>query len=647
MPDLLSEPILHPSLHAPPTVRESVPLRTLSQSDRNNRLHSFAEESSDQSETDFSDAPEDDPLLTQASSSRSHMKRVTRSSKKRSQAPPAIQTGQNGEINGRTTDNMYRKHAPSTPTSAEQTAELMSRESFTLDEAPPTPATPGHANTSFKDLPVQDKKSFLLLVMLYFLQGIPMGLAMGSLPFLLKSHLSYGQIGIFSLASYPYSIKLLWSPIVDAIWNPTFGRRKSWIVPVQFLSGLSMIYLGGQIDEMMVAAGANGGSGVWNFTGWWFFLVFMCATQDIAVDGWAISLLSISNISYASTAQTVGLTAGSFLSHTIFLALNAPEFANTWLRKTPKDSGLLTLGGYMIFWGWAYIAITIGMALLKREEKTKEREGIMSVYRSMWGIMKLKNIITIIIIHLISKIGFVTNDAVTNLKLLDKGFGQANLALVVMIDFPFEISLGYYAGKWSNQYGSLTIWSWAFVGRLVAAVFGQLVVMIYPAGPDASVPFWYMLTVIFSHVFSTFMNTVMFVAVSAFHARIADPTIGGTYMTLLATVSNLGGTFPKYFILKLVDLFTSATCIPPTNPPSLKEGISPITNPFSCVLEAEKHRCIEGGGTCNIQTDGYYITNIVCVIIGAITFFGFIREAALRLQALPLRAWRFSNGNTR
>jgi hypothetical protein len=57
--------------------------------------------------------------------------------------------------------------------------------------------------------------------------------------------------------------------------------------------------------------------------------------------------------------------------------------------------------------------------------------------------------------------------------------------------------------------------------------------MIYPA--SEAVPFWYILVVIGEHVFSTFMNTVMFVAVSAFHARIADPAIGGTYMTMLAT----------------------------------------------------------------------------------------------------------------
>lgn len=196
--------------------------------------------------------------------------------------------GQNGHANGNMESHleMRRKH-PSleSPTAASQTAHLMGRENFSLDdEPPPTPLTP-NPNASFFDLPRQDRQNFLLLVLLYFLQGIPMGLASGSVPFLLKSHLSYGQIGVFSLASYPYSLKLLWSPIVDAVWSPALGRRKSWIMPIQICSGMGMIYLGGKIKEMMVAAGANNGAGVWNFTWWWFFLVFLCATQDIAVDG--------------------------------------------------------------------------------------------------------------------------------------------------------------------------------------------------------------------------------------------------------------------------------------------------------------------------------------------------------------------------
>jgi PAT family acetyl-CoA transporter-like MFS transporter 1 len=417
------------------------------------------------------------------------------------------------------------------PDSAMQTAHLMSRSSFSLDHVPP-PTPKAESSSGFFELPRQDRRNFMLLVLLYFLQGIPMGLAAGSVPFLLKSYMSYSQIGVYSLASYPYSLKLLWSPIVDAVWSPALGRRKSWILPIQLLSGLSMIWLGTGAQKMMEEAGANGGAGIWGFTAWWFGLVFLCATQDIAVDGWALTLLSPSNLSYASTAQTVGLTAGQFLSYTVFLALSSPDFANKYFRAVPQEAGLFTLDGYLIFWGWAYLVVTLGLAFLKREDRTKEKDSILDVYKVMGGILKLRNVQIFIVIHLIAKIGFQANDAVTNLKLLDKGFSHEDLALTVLIDFPFEIMLGYYAGMWSEKYQPVRVWCWAFVGRLAAAVFAQIVVMAFPAG-GTTTP--YLLTVIVEHVFSTFMSTVMFVAISAFHAKIADPAIGGTYMTLLAT----------------------------------------------------------------------------------------------------------------
>ncbi|KAL9056561.1 MAG: hypothetical protein Q9162_002844 [Coniocarpon cinnabarinum] len=567
------------------------------------------------------------------------MKRTTRS-----QARVASGEDEKTEHNGNMVSPLeHRRRYSAADGTASQTAQLMSMRSFSLDEEPgmpgglPKPST----GTGFFELPRQDRRNFLVLVLLYFLQGIPMGLASGSVPFLLKNYLSFGQIGVFSLASYPYSLKLLWSPIVDAVWSPRIGRRKSWILPVQLVSGVGMLYLGGRVQEMMKEAGANGGEGVWNFTVWWFMLVFTCATQDIAVDGWALTLLSQKNISYASTAQTVGLTGGQFLSHTVFLAFNSKDFANTWLRKTPLNEGALTLGGYLTFWGWMYLLVTAGLAVLKREEKTKERDGIKEVYQVMWGILKLKNIQMIVIIHLIAKIGFQANDAVTNLKLLDKGFSQEDMALTVLIDFPFELGLGYYAGKWSSTYPPLQLWSWAFIGRLIAAAFAQFTVSIFPVGGTTS---WYLVTVIFEHVFSTFMSTVMFVAISAFHAKIADPVIGGTYMTLLATVSNLGGTFPRYFVLKAVDAFTVATCNPPASPlQELKPGATAVTSPFSCALEADKRRCVDGGGTCDISRDGYYFVNVVCIIIGVVTFWSFIKPQAMKLQSLPLRAWRLEN----
>ncbi|KAI1103209.1 MFS general substrate transporter [Jackrogersella minutella] len=561
-----------------------------------------------------------------------------RSKAKKGGEPLSVSTS--SRVNGHTNGDMNhmelrRKNVPPQD-SGQVTANLMARESFSLDDN--VAKTPIANNHGFFELPIQDQRNFMLLVLLYFLQGVPMGLASGSVPFLLKEHLSFGEIGVFSLASYPYSLKLFWSPIVDAVWSPKLGRRKSWILPIQLISGFGMLYLGSMIEDLMSTTGKPGGPSVWNFTGWWFFLVFMCATQDIAVDGWALTLLTPGNVSYASTAQTVGLTAGQFLSYTVFLAFNSSDFANRYFRSIPSEEGLLSLGGYLTFWGWAYIAITIGLALLKKEEKTRNEDGIWDVYKIMWDVLKLRNIQTIIVVHLISKIGFQANDAVTNLKLLEKGFGKENLALTVLIDFPFEIGLGYYAGKWSQEYTPMRLWCWGFMGRLIAAVFAQITVSVFPAG---GVQPWYLLLVIGEHVFSTFTSTVMFVAVSAFHARVADPVIGGTYMTLLATVSNLGGTFPKYFVLRLVDAFTQATCVPPTTKLDTSALRGPlVTEAFSCAVQAERERCEHGGGTCETIHDGFYIVNILCVLVGLLTFTLFIRKKVLILQALPLRAWR-------
>jgi hypothetical protein len=180
-----------------------------------------------------------------------------------------------------------RKHAAvDTPTSANQTASLMGRSSFTLDDPVPALRTAEEGpSKGFFELSKKDQRNFLLLVLLYFLQGIPMGLATGSVPFLLKSVVSYSSIGVFSLAAYPYSLKLFWSPIVDAVWTPRLGRRKSWILPIQTISGFSMLWLGSRVNQMMEQAGHDDGAGMWSFTWWWFALVFLCATQDIAVDG--------------------------------------------------------------------------------------------------------------------------------------------------------------------------------------------------------------------------------------------------------------------------------------------------------------------------------------------------------------------------
>lgn len=105
---------------------------------------------------------------------------------------------------------------------------------------------------------------------------------------------------------------------------------------------------------------------------------------------------------------------------------------------------------------------------------------------------------------------------------------------------------------------------------------------------------------------------------------------------------NLGGTFPRYFVLRLVDSMTVATCQPGSGISSENLKGPLVTEPFSCALQAEKERCKKGGGRCEMVHDGYYLVNILCVLFGAGTFFWYIRPRVMQLQALPQRAWRLA-----
>lgn len=61
----------------------------------------------------------------------------------------------------------------------------------------------------------------------------------------------------------------------------------------------------------------------------------------------------------------------------------------------------------------------------------------------------LQDVQTFIVVHLVTKLGTAANDAATSLKLLEKGLKKEDLALAVLIDFPFQILFGYLAAKWS------------------------------------------------------------------------------------------------------------------------------------------------------------------------------------------------------
>lgn len=152
----------------------------------------------------------------------------------------------------------------------------------------------------------------------------------------------------------------------------------------------------------------------------------------------------------------------------------------------------------------------------------------------------------------------------------------------------------------------------------------------------------------------------MYVACMAFHAKVSDPLIGGTYMTLLNTVTNLGGNWPSTLALWMVDPLTSKECqgavgqscgSPEDAGVSERGRVSEnihrgvcnyldLTNRQSLLCPCSHPQlCVKEGGACVTTLDGYYVESVVCVVIG-LTWWVWLGKKMRRLQEQSPAAWR-------
>ncbi len=137
--------------------------------------------------------------------------------------------------------------------------------------------------TYFKNIKdIYINKTMLILLALGFSSGFPYLLVFGTLTLWLKqAGISLALIGGFSLVKIPYSVKWLWSPLIDNLKMPylhRLGRRRSWAMVIQvclFFSILAMSVVNPAQNSSLMAFLA-------------FITSFLSASQDIVLDAYRV-----------------------------------------------------------------------------------------------------------------------------------------------------------------------------------------------------------------------------------------------------------------------------------------------------------------------------------------------------------------------
>lgn len=121
------------------------------------------------------------------------------------------------------------------------------------------------------------------LVVLGFSSGLPFYLTSKTLQaWMTTAKVDLATIGFFSLVTLPYSLKFVWSPIMDRYVPPFLGRRRGWVLITQILLLIAIAAMSlhdPQTGLKMLAINA-------------IVIAFLSASQDISLDAYRTDVLN-------------------------------------------------------------------------------------------------------------------------------------------------------------------------------------------------------------------------------------------------------------------------------------------------------------------------------------------------------------------
>ena len=155
-------------------------------------------------------------------------------------------------------------------------------------------------------------RTILELVALYAAEGLPYGFIASGLPAIARVEgASLEKIGLITLVFLPWALKFLWAPVVDNVSFGSFGRRKTWILGTQLCI----------IAMFALAALLVGERSITSLLPLVLLINIMSATQDVAVDGYAVGKLTSETRGLGNAIQVCGYKLGAVLSGGLLLVV--------------------------------------------------------------------------------------------------------------------------------------------------------------------------------------------------------------------------------------------------------------------------------------------------------------------------------------
>jgi len=352
-------------------------------------------------------------------------------------------------------------------------------------------------------LTVYGNRRVLGLLGLGFSSGLPLALIGTTLQaWMTVENVDLRVIGIFSLVGLPYTLKVLWAPVMDRFTLPWLGRRRGWIVLTQLVLAVAIFALGLSSPSLMP----------WLVAALALTIAFASASQDIVIDAYRADVLYEKELGAGAATTVVGYRLAMLTSGAIALIVS---------DYLPWHQIYLAMAGLML----ANILFTVA-APEPTDQIGTQKTLKDAVWEPLLTYFQRSGAVAMLVFIMVYKLSDVIAGAMTTPFLLEVGFSRTDVGTVNKAFGLASTVLGTLAGGGIIAKIGInrSLWIFAFLQALSNFAFTALALV----GKNYAV----MVTAIGLENLFGGMGTAAFVA---FMMRLCDKRFTATQYALLTS----------------------------------------------------------------------------------------------------------------
>jgi PAT family beta-lactamase induction signal transducer AmpG len=290
------------------------------------------------------------------------------------------------------------------------------------------------------------RRALPIIALIYVIEGFPMGVHDLWSIYLRRHGASLTEVGLLSALGFAWTLKVLWSPLIDR-----FGERRRWVAGSMAVMAAAIFWVS-QSDAHSISISL------------WIALWVYClasATQDVAIDAYSIGITEHGQEGPVNSIKAIAYRVGMLLATALL-------FLPRWIGW----SGTFALAALIS----AGMAVAV-FAAPRIEVPKPERSEVWPALKCWLGDRHGAAVIVFVMLY---RIGDLAMGPMLSTFWVDRGFSDEEIAVVSKGLGIGAYVLGAILGGWGVYRLGIARGLWVFGGLALLSNFGYATAAAFP-----------------------------------------------------------------------------------------------------------------------------------------------------------------------